>query len=99
MPRKMPELKKLNVERPYLVELHWMDAMANEAWFTPAEIPEWITNHIGNPINSTGWLLHKDSKCIVLASRRTFYSDGTIHHFGGLHWIPRCWVVKIKRLK
>jgi len=47
--------------------------------------------------NDIGWLLHKDSDCIVIASGRMQFDDGTTH-WSGLTFIPSGFLVKISRL-
>jgi len=93
----MKRIKKLNIEKPYLVYLEWMDAVASSRWMKYDEVLEWVNANLV-PIKEVGWLLHQDDTCIVLGSRRHDYEDGTIFEVGQIEWIPRAWVVKLKRI-
>ena len=98
MPKQLKQIKKLNVERPYLIELWWVDARSFGGWKSFDEVMEWI-NHFIVPFKSVGWLLHKDNDHLLLVGSKALDQDGNILSVGDIQWIPRCWVIKIRRLK
>jgi len=96
---KIPDIKKLNIEKPYLVEVQWIDAIGNAQWFDPAEILDWLNYNRKCAILDTGWLLHKDKDCVLMAMRKHKRPDDIVFQWGGLHFIPIAWIKVIRRLK
>ena len=70
-----------------IVYVEWDDATANADWFDAEELREWCLDYHKLKIHHIGWLIKKDSRCIVLASR---YSEDTAS-FGELQMIPATW--------
>ena len=94
---KLKKISKFNIKKPYLVYVEWYDAIANNGWFTYDELLEWVNDNADRTIKESGFLIHKDDNCVVIASRQGGFTDPT--NYGLIQWIPRPWVKILKRIK
>lgn len=78
-----------------LIQVFWVDA-TNVAggWHDAAELAGFAADGAWEASN-TGWLIHEDSKCLVLAGRMT--DDGK--HVGLIERIPKKAITRIVRFK
>lgn len=96
--KKIRKLTELNIKKPYLAKISWMDAVGSAEWFGGSNsVLDWA-NGTDSAIVEVGWLLHKDSDRVILASRKHLYNDGSVN-WGMIQWIPRPWIVKLVRVK
>ncbi|MCK4307289.1 hypothetical protein KAW50_03565 [candidate division WOR-3 bacterium] len=82
-------LKKLE-----LVKVVWVDVCGNSGkWRTMEEVKKWINEDF--LIETVGWLIFKDSECLVLAS--SYYEKN--QEWNDLNKIPLAYIKRIWKLK
>jgi len=93
--------KIIPMEEQKLLYIKWLDAHADGGWKNDKELEEWA-NADDCICEDIGWLVYEDEKCIGMAMRRLVWTDSDpgshIDQCGGLHKIPRTWIVEIREV-
>lgn len=81
------------MRNPYKkVTVEWVDASTNAGW----EDLEIVLKERPHPVTTTGYLVHEDEECVVIATTMSYDKDGKCWTVNGWFCIPSPWVVRMK---